>query len=200
MAGAAVHRQHRAQHARPGRAPGEEQRQAGALPGLGNKDATAVRRACTVAALAVAVFIVVGSLVPFDLRAPESLFFAPVTWVQRLPVTPLWPADLLANMAVGAALGFFLGGTLRPRGRTTPGATLLVMLVVAGAGSLLALVVELLQVLSVTRQESWNDVVAQSLGGAIGAALWVIGGGHGITVTRGAMQAIGARLAARGLS
>jgi glycopeptide antibiotics resistance protein len=133
-------------------------------------------RICLLAALALATSIVYGSLVPFDLRGSEA--FNLRGWLAQLQFTP-WshvsPADLLVNIAVGVPLGFVLMGALRAGGRSAVGAALAV--VVSGCiSAVLGVVVELLQVLSPTRQGSWNDVLAQALGAAGGALVWTVAG------------------------
>jgi len=128
-------------------------------------------RICWLAALVVTVFIVNGSLVPFDLRWPEGL--GPDAWLGQVRFTP-WSlvsgTDVFVNLAVGMPLGFFLMGGMRSGRR---GAGILAAIAATGLSALLGTAVELLQVLSQLRQSSWNDVMAQSLGAGIGAAGWM---------------------------
>ena len=128
-------------------------------------------RICWLAVLAVAAFIVNGSLAPFDLRWPEGL--GPAAWVEQVRFTP-WSlvsgTDVFVNVAVGAPLGFFLIGAMRSGRR---GVGILAAIAATGLSALLGTTVELVQVLSALRQSSWNDVLAQSLGAGIGAAGWM---------------------------
>jgi glycopeptide antibiotics resistance protein len=134
-------------------------------------------RICRLAALTVAVFIVYGSLVPFDLRRPDAL--NPGTWLEQVRFTP-WSrvsrTDLLCNIAVGVPLGFFLMGAWRSGRRRSYISIAVLVLVVGGLSMLLGTTVELLQVLSPTRQSSWNDVLAQGSGAGVGALGWVLAG------------------------
>ena len=72
-------------------------------------------RICLLAALAVAVCIVYGSLVPFDMRRPDALNFAWLGQVQFTPWSDASRTDSLVNVAVGMPLGFFLMGALLAR-------------------------------------------------------------------------------------
>ena len=70
-------------------------------------------RICLLVSLAITASFAYGSLVPFNLRAPET--FSPGAWLAQVRFTS-WsdasPADSLVNMALGAPLGFFLMGGL----------------------------------------------------------------------------------------
>ena len=128
-------------------------------------------RICWLAALAVTIFVITGSLVPFDLTWPGGLTLA--SWPMQLRFTP-WQlvsgTDVIVNVAVGAPLGFFLAGAVRSDGRCSG---TVAMLAATGMAAVLATTVELFQVLSAFRQSSWNDVLAQTAGAAAGAIGWM---------------------------
>jgi glycopeptide antibiotics resistance protein len=134
-------------------------------------------RICLLAAAGVALVIVYGSVLPFDLKWPDALHVGASMQRIRFAPRPLVSrADLLVNVATGLPLGFFLMGALRSsRRRSYMGAVLTGMLVVS-VSAILATAVEFLQVLSPSRDSSWNDVVAQTLGGAGGTLAWSIVG------------------------
>lgn len=132
-------------------------------------------RVCGVAAMVVAALIIYGSLVPFDLNTLEPLKL--LVALDRIPFAP-WRqvsgSDVLVNVAVGLALGFFLTGAWRSAfgyGRVTAAAGLLA---VACVSSLLAAGVEALQAFSPTRDSSWNDVLAQTVGAIAGSLTWAV--------------------------
>jgi VanZ family protein len=129
------------------------------------------------AALAVATLIVYGSLVPFDLKWTDGLTLRGLlAQLQFTPWSLVSPTDLLVNIAVGAPLGFFLMGALRGGRRRGGVATLTTVLVVGCISALVGLGVELLQVLSPTRRNSWNDIWAQTFGATLGAMVWLVTG------------------------
>ena len=129
---------------------------------------------CSWAAGAVAAFIVYGSLLPFDLGRPDGLRPA----ILLSGISPLWPlgslTDVFVNVTIGVPLGFFLAGALRRgRRRVGPAATTLIVGCVA---VVLGAIVEVLQVLSPTRQSEWSDVLGQAVGAAVGLTAWFLAG------------------------
>ena len=135
------------------------------------------KRICVLGTLVVATLTVYGSLVPFDLSWSEGL--DPRGWLAELRFTP-WshvsPTDLLVNIAVGVPLGFVLMGALRAGGRRSAVGAAVAVLVIGCISTVLGVAVELLQVLSPTRQGSWDDVFAQALGACVGALAWTFAG------------------------
>ncbi len=129
---------------------------------------------CLIAAIAVAVLIVYGSLIPFDFRRPDT--FNPVVGLEHVPFTPLSRTDLFVNVAVGLPLGFVLMGALRSARRQGPVAAAVVVLVVGCVSMILGSAVEMVQVLSPMRKSSWNDVLGQGLGAVAGALAWTVTG------------------------
>jgi len=134
-------------------------------------------RLCRRGVLAVALFIVYGSLVPFDFRLSAGL--SPGGLLAQMQFTPwslMSASDVFVNIAVGAPLGFVVMGVLRGRSRGGALATLAIVLVVGCMSATLGVGVELLQTLSPTRRSSWNDVWAQALGAGAGAVVWMFAG------------------------
>jgi VanZ family protein len=133
-------------------------------------------RICLFAALAAAVFIVYGSLVPFDFRRPAVTAGA---WLEHVRFTPwahVGPLDLLVNITISLPLGFFVMGGLESRRRRSLAGLAIAVLVVGCVSALLGMSVELLQVFLPTRNSSGNDVMAQGTGGAAGAMGWIFAG------------------------
>ncbi len=133
------------------------------------------RQIYLMAAAAVAALVIYGSLVPFDLRRPDTFNF--VMGLEHIPFTP-WSrisrTDLLVNVGVGLPLGFVLMGALRSVRRESAAAV--AMLVAGCVSMILGSAVELVQVLSPTRASSWNDVLGQGLGAISGAVAWTVAG------------------------
>jgi glycopeptide antibiotics resistance protein len=129
-------------------------------------------RICLLAAVGVAVGIIYGSLVPFDLRMSDAL--SPAAWLEQLRFAP-WRdfsrTDLFVNIAVGVPFGFFLMGALRST-RPSHVAAAAALLMVGCLSAILGTAVEMLQVLSPTRNSSWNDILAQGFGAVVGAVTW----------------------------
>ena len=100
-------------------------------------------------------------------------------WLGQVHFTP-WARvgrlDMLVNVAISVPLGFFLTGASGLRRRRCLTGLVLAALVVGCLSALLGVSVELLQVLLPTRKSSWNDVVAQGIGGAAGVLAWILAG------------------------
>ena len=134
------------------------------------------QRICLLGAVGVVTFIVYGSLQPFDFTRPDHGWLAQVRFI---PWRLVSRTDVLTNIMGCVPLGFSLMG-LRSERRGRVGATLLSALLVVSATAALATTVELLQVLSGSRESSWNDVVAQTLGGSVGVLTWTAVGTRSI--------------------
>jgi glycopeptide antibiotics resistance protein len=141
------------------------------------KAAWSDRHVCVVAAAACAAIVVYGSLLPFDIQVRGSI--DPGHWPEHIRFTTSRAGsatDLLVNLATGVPLGFFLMGALRS-GRPWSSVGALVGLLVVGCSSgMLAVIVELLQLLCPTRISSWQDVLGQVLGASSGAVAWTLAG------------------------
>jgi VanZ family protein len=135
------------------------------------------RKVCVCAAITVAALIMYGSLVPFDLKTLGT--FNLIVGVERIPFAP-WSqvsrTDVLVNVAVGVALGFFLTGAWRSTWGHRRVAAALGVLVATCVSTLLAVGLEVLQVFSPTRDSSWNDVLAQTFGAILGSLAWAVTG------------------------
>lgn len=116
-------------------------------------------------------FAAYGSFVPLRFRA-----VALAEAVQRFVATPLIPlghaskSDFITNVLLFVPIGFFLLGTLADRSRQ---AAVLLAAPVALAGVAISVAIEFGQIFVHGRTPSWNDVVAESLGGGIGALAWL---------------------------
>jgi glycopeptide antibiotics resistance protein len=125
------------------------------------------------AALFVA-FAAYGSLVPLRFRevglseAVEQFANTPLVSVSKAS-----KSDVLVNVLLFVPIGFLLLGALAGRSRR---ASVLLALPVVLTGGVISVAIEFGQIFVVGRTPSWNDVLAESLGGALGALLWVIAG------------------------
>ncbi len=128
------------------------------------------------AAAAVMAFIAYGSYVPFEYR-PRDWDEATAAYQAALGrwLNPPSRSDFGANIALGIPLGFCLLGALRvdrPKGWL---AALIAVLVVILCG-VYAAAVEFGQLFFRERVCSGADVLAQTIGGTIGAGAWVLVG------------------------
>jgi VanZ family protein len=134
-------------------------------------------RVCAIGAAVVAALIIYGSLVPFDLNtSPHLDLFVVLQRITFAPWTQVSVIDLLVNVAVGLPLGFFLTGAWRSTGGHGRIPSAICVLAVACVSALLAVGVEALQEFSPTRDSSWNDVLAQTVGAIVGSLAWAVSG------------------------
>lgn len=149
---------------------------------------TSVRMPLLLLALVYTVFVVYGSLVPLEFR--------PLPWdvaVARFGAMPFLKlgigsrADWMANLLLFIPLTFIWMGVLAASG-TFLGrvAATLVVIPVAMA---LSLGIEFVQLYFPQRTVSQNDVFAETLGGALGVALWWAAGARFTVWLRGWRQA-----------
>lgn len=119
-------------------------------------------------------FAVYGSLVPFHLRRlpfdeAARLFRA----VLAQPITVSSRSDWIANILLFFPLGFLLMGMGccdQPRlGMVTFSPVVLLCVVLSGT-------IEFIQLYFPPRVSSINDIAAESLGGTLGALIWLLGG------------------------
>lgn len=118
-----------------------------------------------------AAFTVYGSLVPFDFHyRPEALAAFRDVLVQGADIDSR--SDWVANFLLGVPLGFFLVGALRV---DTPGrgAAAVTGALVWPACVLVAVGVEFAQLYFPPRNSSASDILAQSLGSAVGISAWL---------------------------
>jgi len=132
--------------------------------------------AYALAALAYLVFVVYGSFVPLDyqhvpLRRAWRTFLA----VRYLRLGVGSRSDLVANCLLFIPLMFLAMGAITKAGRRRWAAWVFSPILAAG-GTALACSIEFAQVYFPSRTRSLNDIVAESIGGVIGIALWLIFG------------------------
>lgn len=133
------------------------------------------RTAYLIMAIAVMVFAVYGSLIPFDLRIrPFEEGFADFRHHLLNPPRRVSRSDFLANILLFVPIGFgFTGGLLlgRRRALILPGA-----LVVLVCGLAVSVTAEFLQVFAPGRVSSRYDIIAQTLGCLVGIICWFAAG------------------------
>ena len=127
-------------------------------------------------ALAVALFIIYGSYVPFQFkqRTWEDAT-RNYEWALNNRFLPESRADWLANIALGIPLGFALMGWLRLDRRGGMGAILAALAIVPLA-TLFAAMVEFGQLYCVARTCAGSDIWAQGMGSVIGIITWIAAG------------------------
>ena len=154
------------------------------------------RRHYALLALALAAFVVYGSLVPFQYQPlPWSEGLARFANVCREPVRIDSRSDWLANVLLVVPLGYFLMGALCVD-RRRPG--LLAALAVLPCCLALSAAVEFAQLWFPPRVSSLNDIVAQGVGELLGVTAWLAAGQRLTAWVRGLWTAVGTRgLAAR---
>lgn len=127
-------------------------------------------------ALGCALFTAYGSLVPFRFHArPAADALDAFAWVLSNRVAVEARGDALANVLLGVPLGFFALAALRadrPGRRATP----MVAVALLPTCGLFAAAVEFSQLFTTTRTCSATDIVAQTLGSALGLAAWLVAG------------------------
>ncbi len=135
------------------------------------------RRALACCAAGAAAFTLYGSLVPFQFRALTigralelfGMLLEEGVWVYSR-------SDLLANVLLGAPLGFFLLGAARADREPAAKRTLFAALALWPLCALFALGVEFAQQFTATRNCALSDIGAQSVGSALGMLAWAARG------------------------
>lgn len=136
-------------------------------------------------------FAVYGSLVPFHLRRlpfdeAAHLFRA----VLAQPITVQSRSDWIANILLFLPLGFLLMGA---GCCDRPQRGIAVFLPVTLLCGMLSGIIEFTQLYFPPRVPSINDIAAESLGGALGALLWLLRGQRLTVVARRTWTAFGSR-------
>ncbi len=140
--------------------------------------------------LAYVLFVIYGSLVPLTFRAiPFERGWARFTTAMARPVALSDPSDWLANVLLFIPLGFI---AMAWRRIDRPGRGLGTFLWVLPACTLLSAALEFVQLWFPPRHTSKNDIVAETMGGAIGIGIWLTAG-QGITAALAALWATHAR-------
>ena len=128
------------------------------------------------ATLLYAVFVVYGSLVPLDFQYRS--FQAAWRAFQHIPYLQLGVgsrADWVANILLYLPLAFLAMATLAS-GTRSRGGNVLAIVVVATACIALAVAVEFAQLFFPPRTVSQNDLIAETIGTALGIAAWLFAG------------------------
>ena len=142
---------------------------------------SASNRAALLAAFAWAVFVVYGSLLPFD-YVPQPFDLA-LEQFRHIPLVNIGigdRADWMANLLLYVPLAFLcLAGLDRPVARIRH--AIETILVVLGLCAL-ATIIEFAQIFFPPRTVSLNDVIAEWLGVLIGAVIWLCWGARARTL------------------
>lgn len=120
---------------------------------------------------------VYGSLVPFEFVS-KSLreVWQDILRLDFLNLRPDSPADWVANLLLFVPIGFLGLGVLRMDRRPAMLATMGAFIVTLGGALLTSAALELAQLWCTGRTSSPRDVVAQTVGAAVGATLWSLCG------------------------
>ena len=127
-----------------------------------------------IVAIAWAVFVTYGSLVPLDFRPhPDALqAFLHIRWL-HLGVGSR--ADWVANIILYAILAYFVSGAVWSS-RLSLSTRLVLHVLALGASLALAVGIEYLQLYFPPRTVSLNDLLAESIGIMLGALCWFVSG------------------------
>lgn len=142
------------------------------------------RRGYALIAVAVAAFVVYGSLVPFVFHTrPLDEAIGTFRWLLQTRVTIESRSDAIANVLLGVPLGFALMGAIRAD-RAGAAGNMVAAAVVWPTCVGLALAVEFSQMFVPGRTPSGADVLAQGVGSAVGVGAWLTFGPWGTAFVR----------------
>jgi VanZ family protein len=128
------------------------------------------------AAAAFSVFVVYGSLLPFDFaRLPLNLAIEQFSRIAYLPLGIDARADLVANMLLFMPLGYFAIAAIRTDRGGDPGVWVSALMVVLTMVAF-AIGLEFLQMFFPSRTVSLNDIGAESAGAVAGVTIWLFVG------------------------
>jgi VanZ family protein len=136
--------------------------------------------------LAYAAFIIYGSLVPLDFHTMPFSGAWDEFWQRMRPEEfshQFGRSDFVANLLLGIPLAFFSMGFLTQENRRR-GREIAALCSIAGA-CLVAALAEFGQLYVPERTTSLSDVIAQTMGGALGVAVWAMAGGFVTRYVRG---------------
>ncbi len=129
-----------------------------------------------------AIFVLYGSLLPFEYRdAPAGYMFGNFSYLKWYGLGLRNRADLVANLILYVPIGFFAYGATSRLGLS--GA-----IFAAFVGIGLAVCIEFLQVWAAPRTYSLNDMVAEIVGTGIGILGWALWGRQIVTAIRNALS------------
>ena len=142
---------------------------------MDSQNACQAKRWLTAAGLLYLCFVVYGSLVPLQFRSISMELalkrFGAITYFD-LGIASR--SDWVANILLFIPLAFFWAGALWPkRSKALRGIT---GVFVFAAGAMLAVGIEFTQLFFPQRTVSLNDIAAETIGAALGVALWVANG------------------------
>ncbi len=125
-------------------------------------------------ALAWALFIAYGSLLPFDFHAVSFAQIRRMILDRGAAGSLISLTDRVVNVLIAVPLGFFSFGALaRPRSRLR---NVFTGVAIVAFSVVLAAAVEFLQLYLPTRSASYGDIIAQGVGTCLGIILWGIFG------------------------
>ncbi len=140
-----------------------------------NARAAGLRGTLWLAALAYTLFVVYGSLVPLKFQAlPWDEAVARFAAIPFLNLGIGSRADWVANLLLFVPLSFLWMGVAAHRGGSTR--TVLAALLIVPAAIGLSVGIEFTQLFFPQRTVSQNDVFAETLGGLLGVAAWLLWG------------------------
>ena len=136
-----------------------------------NTGAGASRRLVLFALASVFVaFAAYGSFVPLRWNAvPLDVAVARFSDTPFIPLGEASKSDFLTNVLLFVPIGFFLLGVVANRSRVLAAVWFLPIVALCLA---LSVAIEFGQIFVSGRTPSWNDVFAETLGGALGALAW----------------------------
>jgi VanZ family protein len=144
------------------------------------------RRTFVIGLAASVIFAIYGSLVPFDLtRVPLDVALRRFDMAMALPLRGFSRSDLIANVLLMVPVACCLMAVFRLDRRGFVGTLVAGMMTIA-CGYGLANLLEFLQEFTPDRVVSKSDVVAQTIGAAIGVGAWLVLGQPMIDWLRGA--------------
>jgi glycopeptide antibiotics resistance protein len=119
-------------------------------------------------------FAAYGSFVPLRLRNVPFEYAVDVFLAMPIrPIRRVSRSDLLTNILLFVPIGFFLLGAVANRSRTLAAVWLVPVMLVCAA---ISCGIEFGQIFIRGRTPSWNDILAQIAGTAIGSVLWLAAG------------------------
>ena len=148
---------------------------AGQAPPASDATLRRLGRAYAVATAVYAVFLLYGSLLPFDLLA-RSLNEAWEVFVRQVqPAATRWSqSDVVTNIAMMVPLTFCALGAWSRAGTRRLGWFALPSVFTAGLA--LSIGLEFVQVFAIGRVVSGHDLIAQTIGNALGLGAWAVSG------------------------
>ena len=126
------------------------------------------------AAALFAAFATYGSWVPLEIHiVPLDVAIARFSQTPLIPLHRASRTDFVTNVLLFMPIGFFLVGALAGRTRAAAVAWLAPVTALCLG---LSVAIEFGQIFVSGRTPSWNDVVAETLGAALGAGAWLLAG------------------------